>query len=57
MDTILQAPMSGAHMVTITPITHNPGIFRVQDTGVGKIYVVYSNWIKEFFPRGAWHEK
>jgi hypothetical protein len=54
MGAVLQAPGQGAHMVTISPIEGSPGIFRVQDTGVGKTYDVTSSWIKQFVSGGVW---
>jgi hypothetical protein len=46
--------MRPAHMVTITPIEGSPGMFRVQDTGVGMTYDVTTEWIKKFVVGGVW---
>ena len=54
MGAVLQSPGTAAHMVTITPIEGVPGLFKVQDTGVGKTYDVTARWMKEFVSAGVW---
>jgi hedgehog/intein protein splicing region domain protein len=56
MGTVLQVP-GFAHMVTITPLNNKPGMFRVQDTGVGKTYDVDAEWIKKYVSAGVWYEQ
>jgi hypothetical protein len=54
MGAVLQAPGSAAHMVTISPISGSNGLFRVQDTGVGKTYDVPASWIMQYVVGGVW---
>ena len=56
MGAVLQVP-GFAHMVTITPLNNKPGMFRVQDTGVGKTYDVDAEWIKKYVSAGVWYEQ
>lgn len=54
MGAVLQAPGEAAHMVTISPVPGSPGMFRVQDTGVGKTYDVPASWIGKYVVGGVW---
>jgi hypothetical protein len=54
MGAVLQAPGNAAHMVTISPIPGASGMFRVQDTGVGKTYDVPASWISQYVVGGVW---
>jgi hypothetical protein len=54
MGAVLQAPGTAAHMVTISPISGSSGLFRVQDTGVGKTYDVPASWIMQYVIGGVW---
>lgn len=54
MGAVLQAPGRAGHMVTISPIQGSNGLFRVQDTGVGKTYDVTSSWVKQYVSLGVW---
>jgi hypothetical protein len=54
MGAVLQAPGEAAHMVTISPIRGSAGMFRVQDTGVGKTYDVSASWIEKYVVGGVW---